>query len=741
MSPTASPTDAYASRPTGAVPTSDTGGEHGSTGGKVPDLAIRADIPSSAPAGVISFTQPPQFSTSFFKIAENQPITFAWNATYILATPTSLTINAVGTNGFTYPVGPSDGKIPGDATSVVWDAYSYQQAHPQTPLAVGLYQLQVCDERGMGAGLKPGYLSPNQNLKFALYTPGAYTAQASGWDCPVCNENGALASYTVGSPLFMSMFVTFLVMFLSGFSITRRRSSHSNLVLFSTHRQEEKAYKRDGGLNAGSTKMSGTVQLTLCLLASLAQAVTVSLPSNAPAGAFVVSPSLISLSIEQDLWTDWAGLDERNEFFFNTLDNIAQITGEPPQIRIGANSVDNTDFNKDLEVPQFDFLPPTNITPYPEATQIVVGDAFYKTARFLPPNTRVTWGVNFGRNNLTAAFLQAQSIKEAFSLPEITEAGIKLDLVELGNEPNLYPKNGHRPENYTVADYVPDLMIVVRWIEFAKNVSVTVGIDSTSDTKFVVGGFAGATRGQDDFTAPDLFAEGILGSEPGALISRALQACPTLRVSEPITCKSLKLIIPKGAALWALDYALFARTINITRVFFHEGIGYKYNLIQPATLNRSIIDGSDLPAPLPPHVQPQYYAAIIAAEAIGDSGSTHLAEINVDDERIAGYAFFEDGVLVRAVFVNAQAYLSDSTETARPSVHLDLDFGNATTESVTVKRLLIGHADDVAGLTWGGQSYETPDARVNGTLEVETVSVKEGVDISATEAVLLSFDA
>lgn len=30
-----------------------------------------------------------------------------------------------------------------------------------------------------------------------------------------------------------------------------------------------------------------------------------------------------------------------------------------------------------------------------------------------------------------------------------------------------------------------------------------------------------------------------------------------------------------GAALWALDYSLFATQIGISRVFFHEGIGFK----------------------------------------------------------------------------------------------------------------------------------------------------------------------
>lgn len=35
-----------------------------------------------------------------------------------------------------------------------------------------------------------------------------------------------------------------------------------------------------------------------------------------------------------------------------------------------------------------------------------------------------------------------------------------------------------------------------------------------------------------------------------------------------------------GAALWALDYALYASQLGISRVFFHEGIGYKYNMVR-----------------------------------------------------------------------------------------------------------------------------------------------------------------
>lgn len=36
-----------------------------------------------------------------------------------------------------------------------------------------------------------------------------------------------------------------------------------------------------------------------------------------------------------------------------------------------------------------------------------------------------------------------------------------------------------------------------------------------------------------------------------------------------------------GAAIWAIDYILYAAQLNISRVHFHDGIGYKYNLVCP----------------------------------------------------------------------------------------------------------------------------------------------------------------
>jgi hypothetical protein len=174
-------------------------------------------VPQTAAAGGITITQPPQTAVSYFKIAPSQTISFGWNMTSVIMTPTHLTVSAVCDNGKTYPVGPTDGIIPGTATGVVWDIYSYQQNNPRNPLAQATYTLHIWDDRGPGVRPRPGYLSENNQLRFAMYTPQAYTPLASGWTCAACSGASSFAAH----PAFISLIVTFFIIFLSGFHLLR----------------------------------------------------------------------------------------------------------------------------------------------------------------------------------------------------------------------------------------------------------------------------------------------------------------------------------------------------------------------------------------------------------------------------------------------------------------------------------------------------------------------------------------
>ncbi|KIL67493.1 glycoside hydrolase family 79 protein [Amanita muscaria Koide BX008] len=503
-------------------------------------------------------------------------------------------------------------------------------------------------------------------------------------------------------------------------------------------------------------------------------ATVVSIPSCAPSAAVPLSPTLVSFSIEQDLWTDWSGTTSRNDFVFNVFDNLKSITGSPPVIRIGANSEDHTIFDPTVQYSTAKFPPYTTLIPYPEALNVSVSDAYYSTARFLPENTHVVWGVNLGQRNLSAAVSEAQSIAKAFSSPTFKNAGLVLDAIEIGNEPDLYPNNGARGRNYSSSDYVSD------WSAFAPGVASAAGVTAGSHVKFWVGSFAGGSHSTTGFSPQAIFNEGILNSNSGRLIATFSQhhysgvVCQGFSgILQDLMSKStirgnLSSYIPDiaatrtqgldyvfgetnsyachgasgisntgGAALWALDYTLYAASIGVSRIFYHEGVGFRYNFVQPVALTRSIIDGSTLSSPLPPHVQSLYYAAIIIAEAIGSSGDVLMIQLDISDTYLAGYAFYEDGQLVRALFIESNAFIKG--ESNRTTTHLNINIDGAENRGMLVKRLAIQYADDTSGLTWGGQSYETTDGRVSGNEYVEYGNVQAGVDIKATEAVLLHF--
>ena len=113
--------------------------------------------------------------------------------------------------------------------------------------------------------------------------------------------------------------------------------------------------------------------------------------------------------------------------------------------------------------------------------------------------------------------------------------------------------------------------------------------------------------------------------------------------------------------------------------------------IQPIALTRSTLDGSLLSTPSPPFIQPQYYAAIIAAEAIGNNGNTQVIELDVADNSISGYAFYQSGRLTSVILINSHAFLTTTT-TARPGTHVNLNFESGTVFSeMNIKRLSVAY--------------------------------------------------
>lgn len=62
-----------------------------------------------------------------------------------------------------------------------------------------------------------------------------------------------------------------------------------------------------------------------------------------------------------------------------------------------------------------------------------------------------------------------------------------------------------------------------------------------------------------------------------------------------------------------------------------------------------------------------------------------MAEIQITNPNVSGYAFYEQGILARAVFINSKEYLGG----ARPVAHIKIGISDASSTMMIVKRLAI----------------------------------------------------
>ncbi|KAL0956238.1 hypothetical protein HGRIS_002392 [Hohenbuehelia grisea] len=516
--------------------------------------------------------------------------------------------------------------------------------------------------------------------------------------------------------------------------------------------------------------------IALCVLvASCVFALEALIPVHSPCNALLISPSLVGFSIEQDRWTDWVGTTNRNEFFYNTLTNLKHLTGKAPPIRIGA--CDHTNFNAAVQFSEALFPPPTSQVPYPQALNVTAGDGYYMTVRHLPPGTEVTVGVNFGQSNITAAVLEAHSLARAFRSASVVRANITLEFVEIGNEADQYALKGLRHPSFSFKAYMRE------WLRFSREVIKAAQITETSRTKLLSGSFLSSTHSVLGFSPQAVLKSSVFNTEVGPLITAFSQhhysgsfCSGNGGILQDLMNKihirgNLSAFIPDmvamarhgldyvigetnsyachgaagisntaGAALWALDYLLYAGKLGVSRVYFHQGIGYKYNAIQPVHLYRSTINGEPFMPPQPPHIQPMYYAAAIASEAIGPTGATTIIELDIDHPFLAGYAFFERGTLVRAILINSHAFWAGDVE--REEVRLQLRSTHdhwLRPKNMVVKRLYMRGVNETTGLRWGGQTYETRSGKIGGRLRTELLPVEEDLVIRQSEAIMLSF--
>jgi hypothetical protein len=132
-----------------------------------------------------------------------------------------------------------------------------------------------------------------------------------------------------------------------------------------------------------------------------------------------------------------------------------------------------------------------------------------------------------------------------------------------------------------------------------------------------------------------------------------------------------------------VDWMLQGASLGIRRMNFHHGVGYRYNLFQPVAGVDD--DGMDLQDR--PHILPSYHSFLLVNEAIGDKGTSMIAELGTNSKTLAAYGIWEGGKLVRAVLIDSEYYMPDMGD--RPRREVDIKgFGGV----IMAKRLVGAHS-------------------------------------------------
>ncbi|KAF9236720.1 glycoside hydrolase family 79 protein [Melanogaster broomeanus] len=215
-----------------------------------------------------------------------------------------------------------------------------------------------------------------------------------------------------------------------------------------------------------------------------------------------------------------------------------------------------------------------------------------------------------------------------------------------------------------------------------------------------------------------------------------------------------------GQAMWLLDTALYAASINVSRVYVHQG--GPLALQSSTQLNHGGLSFYNLWYPVdnqngPIQVFPSYSAYLFVSELIGGSKSLRTANIfpgrqangssitTADGDPSAGqvsvYGYWEEfsaDYPAKLAILNLEIYNSTATY-PRPNITVDFSaFLSTPGGMVTVKRLTAPGADIKYGnlTTWAGQNFASGVAE--GGVEEEIITTGE-VDVAASSAVLVTF--
>ncbi len=505
------------------------------------------------------------------------------------------------------------------------------------------------------------------------------------------------------------------------------------------------------------------------LLSTLAVAqntVSLAISARPTSGASgIISPSFAGFGIESSNLYSFTGGNQENQLTRNLLENLANYTGTPPHLRIGGNTQDYFVYQDSQD--EYRWEPnPDPVGPGAYASDsMIIGPRFFEVINRFPSNTPITFGLNLAYSE--SDYIDQITTMATQAVKRLTD--VNLVGFEIGNEPDLYLQNGFRTGSWSGQVYTQEWLDradavyqqVLKPNKLPSNFFEPGATASTIGTSFQVNdlnqfGIAvnanGSTKpyvstwNQHDYyyyigvstypiTAYSFMTLSTTNDQFAAWVSQIQQAEVTgipyalreMGVVGPIGLADVTDIF--GAALWALNFFLYAATLNITSVGMHMTDNSNASAWQPIEYYGN-----------QPFVRPIYYAFAAFDQLIGPTCQAKVGGYIIPDApaqyggRIAAYSVYQAEKLSAVVLINSNP--ANVSMANKPSLTWDLTLPTEFAgQDLYLHYLTNDGADAKHGTTWNGVSYEesgdgTPTL-VNDTLS----SVKIGNDGSVSVVV------
>ncbi|KAK4154252.1 glycoside hydrolase [Chaetomidium leptoderma] len=473
------------------------------------------------------------------------------------------------------------------------------------------------------------------------------------------------------------------------------------------------------------------------LCATLAQgvdAVTFAVPSKVGTGGYSyapLDPAPLGISFEFFAFPSYfTNVTATNQ----CLSNWKDLTGVWPPIRIGGTTQDRASFDASTSA----YVDYSVANPADAPMTLTFGPKFMTLAGTYPG--RVVVGLNRGKNN----------IQNTIAAAKVAVAEVKnLLAIELGNEPEYYPKDGQPIASGTWNPSV-DATSQVNWnIQVGSAVGKNNIIQAGNWNQAPPQWGAAQLMAKENATSRQYVRHYAHHNYPGGSIQKLQTHSETasnirslfdadvaavkqqtgkeyvLGETNSVSGGGAAAISPTwGAALWTMDYVLRATASNISRTYFHHGT--------VGNCQYCFWGRYSMGAP--------YYGATAAVALL--AGARHLAALDNGAGNYAGYASFDgEGRPLRVLVYNSDYYAATGNRGSQAFTLTGLDGGGSV---VRAKRLTAGsslsRADRGGDLSFGGQTWGNGTCVVGGKETFETASVANGqvtFQVKAAEALLV----